>query len=229
MGTLKQYELAERFQVAIQEVLEPGEIVEEVADFHMPVPKSAVSLTWVLTQRNLRALSFRGSGILSRSTAVTVAGNFQVPIYQITSFTTGRQGGWRFQNVDTGSVGFLKQEMRSMSFTHAGGRETWWTEYAQGEALIRRVRARLSDFAPTQVGIAEEIEKLAMLRAEGVLDDDEFDRAKQLFIGKRPDQQTEAMKILRQLHSLQQAGVLSPGEFNMKKWDVLARSETRPR
>ena len=48
-------------------------------------------------------------------------------------------------------------------------------------------------------------------------------KAKQLLLGKPPDQQQEAARLLRSLYELHRQGVLSQSEFNLKKWDILSR------
>lgn len=73
--------------------------------------------------------------------------------------------------------------------------------------------------------VAQELAELARLRDAGILDSSDWDRARTMFLGKKPDAQRAAADQLRQLQSLLQAGVLSEGEFNMKKWDILARTD----
>lgn len=72
---------------------------------------------------------------------------------------------------------------------------------------------------------ADELQKLAVLRSEGIITDDEWTRSKELYLGKEPDKREEAVRILHDLHRLLRAGVLSEAEFNMKKWDVLSRKD----
>jgi hypothetical protein len=76
----------------------------------------------------------------------------------------------------------------------------------------------------SQPGVADELEKLARLRDEGVLTPEDWERAKSLFLGKPADRRQEAVVLLSQLHNLYRAGALSESEFNAKKWDVLSRS-----
>jgi hypothetical protein len=74
------------------------------------------------------------------------------------------------------------------------------------------------------LSVAEQLSKLAELKGQGLLDDGDWQRAKDLFLGKAPDEREQAITNLRQLHGLRESGVLSESEFNMKKWDVLSRS-----
>jgi hypothetical protein len=122
--------------------------------------------------------------------------------------------------------GMLKSERRSMSFTGPTGPEQWWTVYLEGADVINGLKSKVAEGAPKPIGVADELGKLSALKAEGILSDEEFQRAKELFIGATPDQQTDALELLRQLHALKRSGVLSEMEFNMKKRDVLARSAT---
>jgi hypothetical protein len=70
--------------------------------------------------------------------------------------------------------------------------------------------------------VAEAIERLAALKNEGVLTDEEFDRAKAGFVGSSVEQVESSASLLRQLHALRQGGVLTESEFNVKKWDILS-------
>ena len=70
--------------------------------------------------------------------------------------------------------------------------------------------------------VADELSELAALRDEGTLTDDDWARAKGLFLGKQPSDRDQAVEHLRKLYELHKAGVLSESEFNSKKWDVLA-------
>jgi len=74
-------------------------------------------------------------------------------------------------------------------------------------------------------GAAYEIRRLAELAAEGILSEDELTRAKEHFLGKPKSKQDEAVRLLQDLHQLVKQGVLSEGEFNMKKWDILSKKD----
>ena len=52
----------------------------------------------------------------------------------------------------------------------------------------------------------------------------DWERAKDLFLGKSEDARARAARELRQIYELNKSGVLSDSEFNMKKWDILART-----
>jgi len=76
-----------------------------------------------------------------------------------------------------------------------------------------------------QPSIAAELTRLAELRDDGIINESDWGRAKDLFLGKPEDQQDRAAHDLRQLNDLYQSGVLSQSEFDMKKWDVLSRTK----
>ncbi len=75
------------------------------------------------------------------------------------------------------------------------------------------------------VSVADELAKLQELRHEGVLSEDEWTRAKELYLGKPEDKRGRSVHALRALHELYQTGALSESEFNMKKWDILSRKD----
>jgi Bacterial PH domain/Short C-terminal domain len=85
----------------------------------------------------------------------------------------------------------------------------------------QRKLAQSSDFKVA--GVADELRKLSELTQEGILTHQDFQKAKELYLGKSPSKQDEAAKLLRNLYELFRAGALSESEFNMKKWDILAR------
>jgi hypothetical protein len=86
--------------------------------------------------------------------------------------------------------------------------------------VARQQASSASDSDP-----ASELERLASLASDGLLTQDEWTRAKDLYLGKPPDVREEALRLLRTLHELHRDGVLSEAEFNMKKWDVLSRTK----
>ena len=71
---------------------------------------------------------------------------------------------------------------------------------------------------------ANALEKLVPLLEEGIISQEEFDRAKGGFLGSSTEVQETSINQLRQLYSLRNDGVLTEGEFNMKKWDILSKN-----
>lgn len=87
-----------------------------------------------------------------------------------------------------------------------------------------RVRvAREQQGAQVAEDLPDMVERWAALRGAGLITDEEFARAKTMLLGRPADKVQQAEAALRSLHSLLQAGVLSEGEFRMKKWDLLSR------
>jgi len=74
--------------------------------------------------------------------------------------------------------------------------------------------------APAKV---DELEHLAALAREGLLTEDEWVRAKELFLGKQPSAREQALNHLRQIYWLYRDGALTESEFNTKKWEILSR------
>jgi hypothetical protein len=209
----------------IQTELELGETSEAMADFTSTVTNSAgksqvVTRLFVLTDRHLRSFGLKVNlasmfGLASNKPRPVVS-SYAIPLHRISSVGETREGGT------------FAPEARTMTFTGPTGPETWRTVFVQGARLVDLLKAKVSAGAPKPIGVADELGKLAALKEEGILTDEEFQRSKALFVGATPDQQSEALDLLRQLHALQRSGVLSEMEFNMKKWDVLSRSERRP-
>jgi len=89
-------------------------------------------------------------------------------------------------------------------------------------ALDRAITTR--ETAGNTASVADELGKLASLRGEGILSKDDWERAKDLYLGKQPDEQAAAIVQLKKLHDLHRQNVLSESEFNSKKWDILSRT-----
>jgi hypothetical protein len=73
-------------------------------------------------------------------------------------------------------------------------------------------------------GVADELSKLAELSQKGLLSPDEWERAKDLYLGKPLDRRSADAHLLGQLHDLYRDGGLSESEFNTKKWEILSRT-----
>jgi len=70
--------------------------------------------------------------------------------------------------------------------------------------------------------VAELLRRLKMLKDDGVLTDEEWERAKVRYLGHAPDQREAMLRTLGGLSDLRKAGVLSSVEFEIKKRDFLA-------
>lgn len=98
--------------------------------------------------------------------------------------------------------------------------------YNEFAALIKKLESMLAGAAiATQVTSASDaISKLAILKSEGIISEEEFERSKAGFMGSPVEVVETSASLLRQLHSLYKTGVLTESEFNMKKWDILSRA-----
>jgi hypothetical protein len=74
------------------------------------------------------------------------------------------------------------------------------------------------------VGVADELSRLGELAQRGLLSPTEWERAKELYLGKPTDRRDADTRLLVQLHDLYRDGGLSESEFNTKKWEILART-----
>ncbi|MHA1815740.1 MAG: SHOCT domain-containing protein [Candidatus Heimdallarchaeaceae archaeon] len=72
-------------------------------------------------------------------------------------------------------------------------------------------------------GAGDQLQKLAELAKQGLLSNEEWERAKELFLGKPAEKQKNIYNTLIHLHTLYKKGVLTESEFNMKKWDILSK------
>ena len=76
---------------------------------------------------------------------------------------------------------------------------------------------------PASGSLALELEKLAGLVRTGAITTDEWQRAKALYLGQPKAKQENSLARIQELHGLCQSGALSESEFNMVKWDILAK------
>jgi len=81
---------------------------------------------------------------------------------------------------------------------------------------------RLEGAVPA-TAVADELEKLAQLVQQGALSPEEWQRAKNLILGRPKDKQADAIERVTKLYRAFQTGALSQSEFNMTKWDILSR------
>jgi hypothetical protein len=107
--------------------------------------------------------------------------------------------------------------------------ETLDTIDSEGEAFIKELKHVLalregSTLASTS-SISDELEKLYQLAKEGIINDDEWTRAKEMYLGKPLDKREQSIQTLRKLYDLHETGVLSKSEFNTKKWEILSKKD----
>jgi hypothetical protein len=92
-----------------------------------------------------------------------------------------------------------------------------------GDEATRKLLRSLEPI-PVSGSIAIELEKLAALVRTGAITTDEWQRAKNLYLGQPEGKKREhALTRIRELFDLQQSGAVSESEFNAVKWDILSR------
>lgn len=116
------------------------------------------------------------------------------------------------------SYSFLWDQIDGYSQGHLTARDISEAEIFKQAFEVRLERSRLMT---DRTDFAEQISLMGQLFNDGVLTKDEFERAKELFLGKPVDVEQRAERTLRGLKQLRDSGVLSEAEFATKKWDVL--------
>ncbi len=93
------------------------------------------------------------------------------------------------------------------------------------EALVTSIDAAKSGalVVKNTTVAADALDQLVPLLKDGILTQEEFDRAKDGFLGAAVEVRESSVGLLRQLHSLHKSGVLTESEFNLKKWDILSK------
>jgi hypothetical protein len=122
----------------------------------------------------------------------------------------------------------LKQKVEqifTVELKMSNGTSSISSPYIELKTLSTNLEAALSGsaLARNTNAVSDALTRLSVLKSEGIITEEEFERAKSGFIGSSVEVAENSVGILRQLHSLLQSGVLSESEFNMKKWDILSK------
>jgi hypothetical protein len=189
-----------------------GEITKYTQDFFVPKSKKGTlrggPVTGVLTNNAIHFFQTKTSyseGMGSRTT---------IPLAEVGGITAKDRGGFG---------GLI------LSFVWQGKEEELLVVPQEREGALRFIDEMRKAVSTRRTGtgagssVAAEIEKLSKLAGEGILTQEELTRAKEMFIGKPASEIDESVRLLRNLKDLHKQGVLSESEFNMKKWDVLAK------
>lgn len=98
---------------------------------------------------------------------------------------------------------------------------------SEAESFMEHFRAAMARFAAlaAPVDLAAQLRALQALADDGILTHGEMQRAKDLFLGRPPDQRQLMERNLRSLHELRKSGVLNQIEFDIKKQDILATAK----
>lgn len=204
----------------IQSGLDPDEQALAACDF--VVAGTEITRTSVVTNRHVRFMGFKTNWL--GQVQPNLAFNSAVAVRTISGISTGG-----------GKTGLFGPKVLELIFFWEGHQEHLITAaVAEGKAFVDKLKLVVAgrDTPPARTGVADELQKLAMLTREGILSEDDWARAKDHLIGVPASQIDEATQLLRQLHALRAQGVLNEAEFNMKKWDILSErlmSRDRPR
>lgn len=209
---------APEIMALLQSGLDPDERGIAVCDFAITGTENTV--TAVLTNRNIRFMGFKTNWLGKNPQLVA---NAAVAVRTISGISTAE-----------GKPALFGPKVFQLIFWWEGHNENLVTQaIPEGKAFVEKLKLVVAgrDVAPARTGVADELQKLAMLTREGILSEDDWARAKDHLIGVPASQVDEATQLLRQLHALRAQGVLSESEFNMKKWDILSQrliSRDRP-
>jgi predicted Zn-dependent peptidase len=133
--------------------------------------------------------------------------------------------GQVYQDAFQKALGQKVKEVFTIKLKMTNGTSSVSSPFAQLKTLSSNLESALSgsSLARNTHNLSEALTRLSGLKAEGIITEEEFERAKSGFIGSSVEIAENSIGILRQLHSLLQSGVLSESEFNMKKWDILSK------
>jgi hypothetical protein len=114
----------------------------------------------------------------------------------------------------------------TLSFTNRDGLEVI-SPFAEFEQVVKSIDAAKSGalVLKNTSSAVDALEQLTPLLNDGILTQEEFDRAKAGFLGSTVEVRENSLGLLRQLHSLHKSGVLSESEYNLKKWNILAEKD----
>ena len=129
---------------------------------------------------------------------------------------------WHFSKIKSN-----KGKLTEYSFMFVGDdgmpNDTLYAFPAEAEPFIEIFEARMAEFLAVEnsADVAGQLAALHALWTDGVLSDDEYQRSKELFLGKNQDERAKTETSLRNLKQLLDSGVLSESEFRTKKWQIL--------
>jgi len=223
---LKPYSLAPELLAAIEREFAPGESTVKYTDMYFVTVSTVLigknyqqieSKNWrtlVLTNRSIRFIQFATKGLINKQVLPEIVWSFSLPIHEI-------QGLGISQSEKIGMFGRPIQ----LRMTWTGGSETYFSTFDNANEFVKTCEAAFQGKVTVEQAkmVGDAVSRLASLLDEGLLTQEEFERAKNGFVGEPASRGDEAVGLLRQLFSLMKAGVLSQGEFNMKKWDILSQ------
>jgi hypothetical protein len=199
------------FMGVAQETFGPGEIL--IGSCNMLHEGSAVLA--ILTNRNIRSFQFHKVGFLRTRYVAVISGSMAIPMHEIRSMSVIQK------KIKGYSSKMLDLNIVTIVGAHSLISKADSDSIAFGRACERAFQDKVHLEQTKLVGDA--IGQISSLLDEGLITKDEFEHAKQGLVGQPASRGTEIVGLLRQLHSLEQSGVLTASEFRMKKWDLLSQ------
>lgn len=199
--------------------LDAGERALALCNF-VVIPSQAKT-TLVITDRHVRLVGFRESWLGGFTNPAEIVANRAVSVRAITGISTAELGILSYTQ-----LGFFTSKLQLVFWWDGHQEVLVTTRVPEGKKFANKLSEAVAARDGLRQGpssLADELKKLAQLIADGILSAEEFGKAKQQLIGLSPSQVDEATKLLRHLHALRMQGVLTDGEFNMKKWDILSQ------
>lgn len=199
------------FMGVAQESFVPGEKLIEACN--MLHEGSAVLA--ILTNRNIRSFQFHSVGFLRKRYVAVISGSTAIPMHEIRSMSVIQK------NLKGYSSKMLELNIVTIVGSHSLISKANNDSIEFGRACERAFQDKVHLEQTKLVGDA--IGQISSLLDEGLITKDEFEHAKKGLVGQPASRGSEIVGLLRQLHSLEQSGVLTASEFRMKKWDLLSQ------
>lgn len=169
----------------------------------------------ILTNRNIRSFQFHKVGFLRKRYVAVISGSMAIPMHEIRSMSVIQK------KIQGYSSKLLELNIVTIVGAHSLISKINSDSIAFGRACERAFQDKVHLEQTKLVGDA--IGQISSLLDEGLITKDEFEHAKQGLVGQPASRGNEIVGLLRQLHSLEQSGVLTASEFRMKKWDLLSQ------
>jgi hypothetical protein len=179
---------------------------------------TTISITLALTQERLHMIWWK-SGFM---------GGNNVASFRSIALANAAAYRWGFDKTKS-NKGVLTGY--TFSFGHFTEGKPWsesvWSAPAPAEPFMELFQAAMARYMALAgpVDMAAQLRALQTLVNDGILTRGEMQRAKDLFLGRPPDQRQLMERNLRSLHELRKSGVLNQIEFDIKKQDILATTK----
>jgi len=159
-----------------------------------------------LTNKRLMFIEFKNA--LFSSLPKSISGNTFINLEEVSGLS------WK-------KYGFSKMSIEIVNSNQA--LPVFVGKFKELQVFVSKLQDYLAKFKQSEKGIGYELEQLSKLAKEGLITQEEWERAKELFLGNQQSKQEELIKQLQSLFELYKKGVLSESEFNTKKWEVLSK------